>query len=83
MAAVPSGNATAVAVVSSPGVIGAGGVFPVAVDQCVLNLYWNPLTNRPLIDPLTSLPYEVLLTNGQVIWGVLFCGHLDVFPEKC
>lgn len=61
-----SGSATAVAVVSSPGAIGAGGVFPVAVDQCVLSLYWNASTNLPLLDPLTNLPYELLITNGQM-----------------
>ncbi|WP_050810682.1 TadG family pilus assembly protein [Burkholderia ambifaria] len=42
-----SGSATAVAVVTSPGAIGAGGVFPIAVDQCVYSLFWNFATNLP------------------------------------
>ncbi|WP_415868737.1 TadG family pilus assembly protein [Burkholderia ubonensis] len=59
------GSATAVAVVTSPGSIGAGGVFPVALDQCVYNQYWNSVTGQPLLNPLTNLPYELLITDGQ------------------
>ncbi len=61
-----SGSATAVAVVTSPGSIGAGGVFPIALDQCVFDQYWNSTTNQPLYYPLTNIPYELTITNGQV-----------------
>ncbi len=60
------GSATAVAVVTSPGAIGAGGVFPIALDQCIFNQYWNSATNEPLYYPLTNIPYELIITNGQV-----------------
>lgn len=60
------GSATAVAVVTSPGSIGAGGVFPIALDQCVFNQYWNSAANQPLYYPLTNIPYELVITNGQV-----------------
>ncbi|UEP31868.1 MULTISPECIES: pilus assembly protein TadG-related protein [unclassified Burkholderia] len=60
-----SGSATAVAVLTSPGSIGAGGVFLVALDQCIYNQYWNSAINQPLINPLTNLPYEIFITNGQ------------------
>ncbi|WP_236654962.1 pilus assembly protein TadG-related protein [Burkholderia pyrrocinia] len=61
-----SGSATAVAVATSPGAIGAGGVFPLAVDQCVYDLYWNAATGLPLVNLLTGLPYEVVITSGQL-----------------
>ncbi|NTY39353.1 TadG family pilus assembly protein [Burkholderia diffusa] len=68
-----SGSATAVAVLAAPGGVAAGGLFPVAIDQCVYNQYWNAATNQPLINPLTGLPYEFSITNGQT-YGTLCMG---------
>ncbi|UVE67940.1 pilus assembly protein TadG-related protein [Burkholderia pyrrocinia] len=68
-----SGSATAVAVLAAPGGVAAGGLFPVAIDQCVYNQYWNAVTNQPLINPLTGLPYEFSITNGQT-YGTLCMG---------
>ncbi|KVK83651.1 pilus assembly protein TadE [Burkholderia cepacia] len=68
-----SGSATAVAVLAAPGGVAAGALFPVAIDQCVYNLYWNAATNQPLINPLTGQPYEFSITNGQV-YGLLCMG---------
>ncbi|MEN8517763.1 TadG family pilus assembly protein [Burkholderia sp. RS02] len=68
-----SGSATAVAVLAAPGGVAAGGLFPIAIDQCVYNQYWNAATNQPLINPLTGLPYEFSITNGQT-YGTLCMG---------
>ena len=40
-------GATAVAVVSSPGKIGAGVLFPVAISTCMYNNYWDSATQKP------------------------------------
>lgn len=64
-----SGSASAVAVVRTPGAIGAGGLFPVALDQCIYNQYWNSTTNSPLINPSTSAPYEFNITDGSTYGG--------------
>ncbi|OXI26842.1 pilus assembly protein TadG-related protein [Burkholderia sp. AU16482] len=74
-----SGSATAVAVVTSPGTIGAGGVFPIAVDQCIYSLYWNAAANRPLLNPLTGQPYEILITNGQLYGASCIAGTWTSF----
>jgi len=68
-----SDSATAVAVLAAPGGVGAGGLFPIAIDQCVYNQYWNAATNQPLINPLTGQPFEFSITNGQV-YGLLCMG---------
>jgi len=68
-----SGSATAVAVLAAPGGVAAGGLFPIAIDQCVYNQYWNAATNQPLINPLTGQPYEFSITNGQT-YGTLCMG---------
>ncbi|RQR95050.1 MULTISPECIES: TadG family pilus assembly protein [unclassified Burkholderia] len=68
-----SGSATAIAVLAAPGGVAAGGLFPIAIDQCVYNQYWNTLTNQPLINPLTNQPYEFSITNGQT-YGTLCMG---------
>ncbi|AKM01870.1 pilus assembly protein TadE [Burkholderia pyrrocinia] len=77
-----SGSATAVAVVTSPATIGAGGVFPVAVDQCVYGLYWNSATNQPLVNPLTGSPYELLITNGQLYGASCIAGTWTSFTTN-
>ncbi|MGN7979612.1 TadG family pilus assembly protein [Burkholderia sp. 22313] len=68
-----SGSATAIAVLAAPGGVAAGGLFPIAIDQCVYNQYWNTATNQPLINPLTGQPFEFSITNGQT-YGVLCMG---------
>ncbi|MDN7440249.1 TadG family pilus assembly protein [Burkholderia cepacia] len=68
-----SGSATAVAVLAAPGGVAAGALFPVAIDQCVYNLYWNASTSQPLINPLTGAPYEFTITNG-LAYGLLCTG---------
>lgn len=74
-----SGSATAVAVVTSPGAIGAGGLFPVALDQCVYNQFWNTSTNTPKIDPSTGAPYEFQVTNGHTYGSTCSAGQWTSF----
>jgi Flp pilus assembly protein TadG len=57
-------TATAVAVVSAPGSIAPGGLFPVAIGQCIYNQYWNSQAGSPAIDPSTGKPYVVQIGNG-------------------
>ena len=62
-------SATAVAVASAPGYIGAGGLFPVAMGQCVFNQYWNAQTGAPTTDPSTGQPYEFQIGSGASYGG--------------
>ncbi len=40
-------SAVATAVVSRPGYVGPGGLFPIAIPQCMYTNYWNSATNSP------------------------------------
>jgi Flp pilus assembly protein TadG len=74
-----SGSASAVAVVRTPGTIGAGGLFPVALDQCVYNQYWNSATNSPVINPSTGAPYEFQITNDYTYGSTCSAGQWTTF----
>ncbi|CAG9244266.1 Von Willebrand factor type A domain protein, associated with Flp pilus assembly [Burkholderia diffusa] len=76
-----SGSATAIAVLAAPGGVAAGGLFPIAIDQCVYNQYWNVATNQPLINPLTGLPYEFSITNGQTYGALCMGGQWTSFQS--
>ncbi|SFP44511.1 TadG family pilus assembly protein [Ralstonia sp. NFACC01] len=52
-------RATAVAVMAAPGTANPGALFPVALNKCLFDLYWNYTTNQPLIDPSTGKPYVI------------------------
>lgn len=73
------GSATAVAVVAPPSTVGAGGLFPVAVDQCVLNQYWDAQANGPKIDSSTGQPYEFEIGNGHQYGGTCLAGQWTSF----
>ncbi|WP_279629102.1 TadG family pilus assembly protein [Caballeronia ptereochthonis] len=62
-------SATSVAMVSAPGSIGAGGLFPVAIGTCIYSLYWNARTGTPKIDPSTGAAYEVSFGAGSNVRG--------------
>lgn len=47
-------SAVATAVLSSPGNVGPGGLFPLAMSQCLYNTYWNSSTNSPMLSPTTG-----------------------------
>jgi Flp pilus assembly protein TadG len=40
-------NATATAILSSPGTVGQGALFPMAISQCMYQTYWNTQANPP------------------------------------
>ncbi len=73
-----AGTATAVAVAAAPGTV-AGGLFPVALDQCVYNTYWDSSTNQPKIDPSTGNAYEFQIGNGQTYGGSCQAGQWTSF----
>jgi Flp pilus assembly protein TadG len=52
--------ASAVAVVSFPGSVGQGQLFPVAIAKCLYDNFWDSNANPPgpKIDPSTKQPYE-------------------------
>lgn len=74
-----SGSATAVAVAAAPSTVGAGGLFPVVIDQCVLNQYWNSQTNAPMIDPTTGEPHEFQIGNGSEYGDSCYAGQWTSF----
>ncbi|NLP61722.1 pilus assembly protein TadG-related protein [Paraburkholderia sacchari] len=47
-------SAVATAVLSSPGNVGPGGLFPLAMSQCLYDTYWNSSTDSPLTSPTTG-----------------------------
>ncbi|MEX3931219.1 pilus assembly protein TadG-related protein [Paraburkholderia phymatum] len=73
------GSATAVAVASAPGTVGAGGLFPVVLNRCLFDQYWNAQTNQPLIDPNSGQPYELNILNGQMDGGSCYAGQWTSF----
>jgi Flp pilus assembly protein TadG len=73
-----NGTATAAAVAAAPGTV-AGGLFPVALGQCVYNTYWNSSTNQPKIDPSTGTAYEFEIGNGQTYGGSCEAGQWTSF----
>jgi Flp pilus assembly protein TadG len=57
-------SATAVAVIAPPSTVPAGSLFPMVMDQCVYNQYWNSATNSPVLNA-SGQPYEFQIGNGQ------------------
>ncbi|KMW45265.1 pilus assembly protein TadG-related protein [Ralstonia insidiosa] len=52
-------QATAVAVIAAPGTANPGALFPVAINQCLLTLYWDSKTGKPVNDPSTGQPQVI------------------------
>ncbi len=48
-------SATAVSVVTSPGVVGPGGLFPFAITKCMYDQYWDSTTATPKLATTTTL----------------------------
>ncbi|SAK97168.1 hypothetical protein AWB75_07088 [Caballeronia catudaia] len=72
-------SATAVAVAVAPSSVSAGGVFPVVIDKCILDLYWDATANKPKINPSTGQPYQFQITNGQLYGGSCNAGQWTSF----
>jgi Flp pilus assembly protein TadG len=57
-------QASAVAVVSYPGSVSEGELYPTAMSGCLFRTFWDVTTNSPKIDPLTHAPYEFLIGSS-------------------
>lgn len=57
-------QATAVAVVSYPGSVAPGELYPTAMSGCLFNKFWDVATNSPKLDPATGLPYEFFIGSS-------------------
>ena len=57
---------TAVAAPNSPGLMLPGGVFPLAMAQCLYDTYWNSSVYPPAprLDPATGKPYVFNIGSG-------------------
>jgi putative Tad-like protein involved in Flp pilus assembly len=73
------GSAKAVAVAAAPSTVNAGGLFPVVLNQCIFNQYWDATTNQPVIDPSTGQPFEIDITNGQLYGNSCDAGQWTSF----
>lgn len=71
-------SATAVAVIAAPATVGAGGLFPVVLDQCVYEQYWDARTNRPKLDASGS-PYLFRIGNGSTYGSSCHAGQWTSF----
>ncbi|CAM2343135.1 pilus assembly protein TadG-related protein [Burkholderia vietnamiensis] len=49
-------SAVAVAVVSNPGNVGSGGLFPVALTKCMYDQYWDSANGKPKTATSTTPP---------------------------
>jgi Flp pilus assembly protein TadG len=72
-------SATAVAIVAPPSTVPPGALFPVVLDQCVYNQFWDSKINQPKIDPSTNQPYELQIGNGQQYSSSCFAGQWTSF----
>lgn len=57
-------SATSVAAIAPPSAVPAGALFPMVMDQCVYNQYWDSTKNAPKVDA-AGQPYEFEVGNGQ------------------
>lgn len=49
-------SAVAVAVISNPGNVGAGALFPVAMTKCMYDQYWDSTNGKPKVATSTTPP---------------------------
>jgi Flp pilus assembly protein TadG len=73
-------TATAIAVAAAPGTVN-GGLFPVALSQCVYDTYWDSSTHQPKIDPSTGKVYEFQIGNGHTYGGTCQAGQWTSFAS--
>ncbi len=57
---------TAAAAPTSPGIMLPGGLFPLAMSQCLYDTYWNGnvYPPSPRLNPVTGKPYEFKIGSG-------------------
>lgn len=73
-----SDSATSVAVITPPSALPAGGLFPVMMDQCVYNQYWDSTTNQPKLDA-SGQPKSFSIGNGATYGGTCEAGQWTSF----
>jgi len=73
-----SDSATSVAVITPPSAVPAGGLFPVVMDQCVFNQYWDSHTNQPKLDS-SGQAYEFQIGNGTTYGSSCAAGQWTSF----
>lgn len=61
-------SASAVAIVTAPGYVAPGALFPVAIGRCIYNQYWNAQTGTPVVDS-TGKPPQVEIGNSLTYGG--------------
>ncbi|QBR00803.1 pilus assembly protein TadE [Paraburkholderia pallida] len=71
-------SATAVAVIAPPSAVPAGALFPMVMDQCVYNQYWNSAQNAPTLNA-AGQPYEFEIGNGQTYGSSCEAGQWTSF----
>lgn len=49
-----SASAHATAVIVHPGVVGPGGLFPIALSKCLFDTYWDSFNNKPKLATTTD-----------------------------
>jgi len=54
-------HADAIAVIAPPG--GGTGMFPMAINSFMFNLFWDSTTNKPKLDPKTGRPYVIDISS--------------------
>jgi hypothetical protein len=57
-------SATAVAIITPTATAPGDKLFPMVMDQCLYNLYWDPTQNGPVLDPATNQPVEFDIGAG-------------------
>jgi hypothetical protein len=68
--------ASAVAVISYPGTVSPGQLFPTAIAKCLYDHYWNSVTNQPLTGaacPAAPSGCPANPANPGNIYGCEFC----------
>ncbi|WP_133664011.1 TadG family pilus assembly protein [Paraburkholderia sp. BL10I2N1] len=75
-----AGTATAVAVAAPPGTV-AGGLFPVALGQCLYDTYWDSSTSQPKIDPSTGAAYQFQIGSDYKYGGTCDAGQWTSFTS--
>lgn len=73
-----SDSATSVAVITPPSALPAGGLFPVIMDQCVYNQYWDSTKNQPKLDA-SGQPKSFSIGNGATYGGTCEAGQWTSF----
>lgn len=73
-----SDSATSVAVITPPSTVPAGGLFPVVMDQCIYNQYWNSQTNQPKLDS-SGQTIEFEIGNGNTYGSSCAAGQWTSF----